>query len=77
MFGYDKARKTMVLRQFHIEGFVNQYVSEPISDPKTMVFVSEAIENIAPGWRAKEIYRIYGEDEFESKLRIGCAGEGI
>ena len=28
---YDKVRKTFVLRQFHIEGFVNQYKIESIS----------------------------------------------
>lgn len=44
---YDKARKTFVLRQFHIEGFVNQYKIESISpDRKTIVFISESIENI-------------------------------
>jgi hypothetical protein len=25
MFSYDRARKKFVLRQFHVEGFVNQY----------------------------------------------------
>ena len=36
-----------MLRQFHIEGFVNQYKLESISaDGKTIVFISEAIENI-------------------------------
>jgi hypothetical protein len=32
LIGYDKARKTIVYRQFHIEGFVYQYAMEPISD---------------------------------------------
>jgi hypothetical protein len=54
-----------VLRQFHIEGFVNQFAAERISeDRRTIVFVSTAIENIAPGWRARETYRIPNDNEF-------------
>jgi hypothetical protein len=64
-FSYDKGAKKLMLRQFHIEGFVNQFVLHTISeDGRTIVFVSSAIENIAPGWRAREIYRILGADEF-------------
>lgn len=41
---YDKARKTFVLRQFHVEGFVNQYRMESIStDGKTIVFISYSL----------------------------------
>ena len=58
---YDKMRKTFVFRQFHGEGFVNQYILDSLSgDMKTMVFVSEAIENIPQGWRAKETFIVEG-----------------
>lgn len=61
---FDKIRKTFVLRQFHIEGFVNQYMLDSVSaDGKRLVFVSESIENIKPGWRAKEVYEIGGDSE--------------
>src|SRR5688500_15122287 len=44
---YDKIRKTFIFRQFHGEGFVNQYKLDSMSaDKKTLVFISEAIENI-------------------------------
>jgi hypothetical protein len=33
-------------------------------DGRTIVFISTAIENIAPGWRARETYRILNENEF-------------
>jgi hypothetical protein len=59
MISYDKSRKTFILRQFHGEGFVNEYVLESVSaDGKTIVFVTESIENIPKGWRARETYRI-------------------
>ena len=51
---YDKAAKKLVLRQFHVEGFVNHYVLESVSeDGRTIVFVTAAIENIAPGFRGR------------------------
>ena len=38
---------------------MNQYVLEGISsDGKTIVFVTESIESIPPGWRGKETYTI-------------------
>lgn len=73
---YDRARKTFVLRQFHIEGFVNQYKLESISaDGKTIVFLSEAIENIPAGFRAKETYKITGENEFTEIFEIAEPGK--
>jgi hypothetical protein len=62
---YDKASKKLMLRQFHIEGFVNQFELDIVyDDGRTIVFISTAIENIAPGWRARETYRILNDDEF-------------
>ncbi len=58
---YDKLRKTFVLRQFHGEGFVNQYVLQQLTDEgRTLVFVTESIENIPTGWRARESYSVNG-----------------
>ncbi len=68
---FDKARHTFVLRQFHIEGFVNQYRLDSLSaDGKRMVFVSEAIENITPGWRARESYDILNENQIQETFEL-------
>jgi hypothetical protein len=73
---YDKARKTFVLRQFHIEGFVNQYKIESISsDRKTIVFISESIENIPSGFRAKETYQIINDNEFTETFELAEPGK--
>lgn len=45
---YDRHRKAFVLRQFHVEGFVNTYVATPSAD-NALLFTSEAIENIPAG----------------------------
>ena len=62
---YDHIRKIFVLRQFHKEGFVNQFRLDSISaDHKTIVFISESIENIPKGWRAKETYHLTSDNSF-------------
>jgi hypothetical protein len=66
------------LRQFHVEGFVNQYKTETVSqDGKLLVFVSEAIENILGGWRAKETYRILNDDEFIETFELAEPGKNF
>lgn len=73
---YDKSRKTFVLRQFHIEGFVNQYRIESISpDKRTIVFISESIENIPAGFRAKETYQILNDNEFTETFELAEPGK--
>ncbi len=68
---YDRNRKTFVMRQFHKEGFVNQYRLDSISpDGKTIVFVTESIENIPDGWRAKETYRLLSQNEIEESFEL-------
>jgi hypothetical protein len=74
-FSFDRVRKRIVFRQFHVEGFVNQYVQDVGSSPKDVVFTSESIENIADGWRARETYRIHGPDEFEEIFELAAPGK--
>ena len=69
-FSYDRGRKTFILRQFHLEGFVNQFKGEISEDGKLMVFTSESIENIPAGYRAKETYKILNENEFTETFEI-------
>ncbi len=70
-FSYDKMRHTFVLRQFHSEGFVNQYVLDSISEGgRRLVFVSEAIENIPAGWRAKESYDILSKNQIQETFEL-------
>lgn len=75
-FSYDNGRKTFVLLQFHIEGFVNQFKLDSISpDKKTLFFITEAIENIPPGFKAKETYRLLSDDEIEETFEIAEPGK--
>jgi hypothetical protein len=68
---YDKGQKKFKLRQFHIEGFVNKYTLDSLSsDNEHLVFMSEEIENIPKGYRAKETYHFKNESEFEEIFEI-------
>ena len=76
MISYDRGAKKLVLRQFHIEGFVNHYVLASVSaDGRPVVFVTTAIENIPPGWRGRETYTFTGADEFTEKFELAEPGK--
>lgn len=72
---FDRARKTLVLRQFHVEGFVNQYVEDAGSSPAKLVFTTESIENIPAGWRGRETYVVHSADEFEEIFELAESGK--
>lgn len=75
VFSYDQGRKLAVLRQFHVEGFVNQYTSGLAVVGGRIVFTSEAIENIPAGFRARETYTIADPDHFEELFELAEPGK--
>jgi hypothetical protein len=76
VLSYDSGRKRFVLRQFHGEGFVNQYVLDSIApDGRSFIFVTESIENIPAGWRARESYRILSNSEFVETFSLAAPGK--
>lgn len=76
LFSFDKGRGRLVLRQFHSEGFVNQYVLEEDADgARTLRFVSEAIENGPPGMRARRTIEMPNDDEVVDAFEIAMPGK--
>lgn len=70
---YDGNREKYIWRQFNAEGFVNQYVLDSLAiDGKTFIFITESIENIAPGWRAKITCNILKDDEFTEIFELAA-----
>lgn len=76
-FSFDRIRKRLVLRQFHVEGFVNQYVQDVEAPENRLVFTTESIENIPSGWRARETYIVHGADEFEEIFELAPPDEAF
>jgi hypothetical protein len=75
---YDRSRGTLVLRQFHPEGFVNQYiVNKAESTLKKLVFDSERFENYDNNGRARETYEIISADEFVETFELGDPGKPL
>ena len=76
MISFDKRRGRLVLRQFHQEGFVNQYVMVPEeSTASRLVFASEAFENLDSRWRAREIYDVQSPDRFTETFELAQPGK--
>lgn len=74
-FSFDRGAKKIRFRQFHVEGFVVHYAHEDGSKAGTVVFVSDAIENIPAGYRSRETYVIAGADEFEEIFELAEPGK--
>ncbi|HET7437255.1 MAG TPA: hypothetical protein VFN10_21280, partial [Thermoanaerobaculia bacterium] len=68
IFSYDRNAKKVRMRQFHEEGFVNEYTQ---TSPGT--FMSDSIENLGSGWRAREAYHLMGDTWHET---FSLAGPG-
>jgi hypothetical protein len=75
VFSFDSSRKAIVFRQFHIEGFVSQYVLEAESTATRLVLNTESIENIPAGWRARETYTVSGANEVEEVFELAEPGK--
>jgi hypothetical protein len=76
IISYDRERKTLIMRQFHVEGFVNLYsLNQAGSNAKRLVFESEHFENFNNSWKAKETYDIISEDEFIETFELAPPGK--
>lgn len=75
MFSYDKQRKLLMLRQFHIEGFVNTYKQASGSGDARLVFESEGFENLSSAWKARETYEFDGDDRFVETFELAPPGK--
>jgi hypothetical protein len=73
---YDKANKKLMLRQFHVEGFVNLYAINPAaSTPTRLVFDSVSFENFSHDWKARETYEVISADEFVEIFELAEPGK--
>lgn len=78
LWSYDKARKRIVLRQFDSLGFVSTYVEDPAAGgDRKLVLVSESLENVPAGWRARYAYEFVGPDEYREHFELDPDGKGL
>lgn len=74
-FSFDKARKTLMLRQFHEEGFVLLYALAASSTPAHLVFESVTFENFSNEWKSRETYDVISDDEFTETFELAAPGK--
>ena len=75
VFSYDQGRKTFVMRGFYVEGFVNTYVMDDISDDgKAFTFLTEHVENAPEGTKAKLEFKVLSADELEQSFHVAFPG---
>jgi hypothetical protein len=73
---YDTRLKKIVWWQFHSEGFVHEYTLDSASaDGKSLDFFTVRMNNIPPGFRAKESYRILSAGEVDSTFWLAEPGK--
>jgi len=76
IISYDKARKLYVIRQFHVEGFVNQYIlNNTLSNENKLIFESKSIDNFVPGGTARFTIIIKNPSEIETIFDVGFPGK--
>lgn len=82
---FDKERDIIVIRQFHIEGYINQYIlADSLSNDTTLVFESESIENFVPGGKARWTIKKVSDNQIETIFDVAfpnsdysCMGTNI
>lgn len=76
LLSFDRAAGKYVFRQFHNETIFNEYTADSISpDGRTIVLVTRYVENYAPGWRARETWKIVSPDEFLEVFELAGPGK--
>ena len=75
LISFDRGRSKYILREFHVEGFVNQYVLEECIDGTHLTFLTESIENIPPEWQARTTIEILSDDHFRERFDLAGPGK--
>lgn len=76
-WSFDRRRGLLVMRQFDSLGFVSTYVQDrAASNGGRIVMVSEQLENVPAGWRARYTYEHPAADEYRELFELD-SGRGL
>lgn len=76
IFSYNSNTQEIILREFHIEGFVNIHVLDTLqSTENKFVFITREIENNPGNWIARIIIEKISNEEFKEYFDIAMDGE--
>lgn len=78
LWSFDKARGSIVLRQFDTLGFVGTYIlDKAASGPDRWVLIAESLENVPKGWKARYVFTRKSDDEYHEMLELDADGKGF
>jgi|GEM_PF-1441999 len=76
VISYNSNTSTVVLRQFHVEGFTNIFeLSKKLSSKKKLVFITREIENNPGKWKARTMIEKISKREFIETFEIATDGK--
>ncbi|WP_243300682.1 DUF1579 domain-containing protein [Geothrix oryzisoli] len=74
----DRARKTVLFRQFHQERVNGIFVlSKTQSGPTKLVFESEQLDNAPATWKARETFEVVSPDEYVETFEVAEGGKPL
>jgi hypothetical protein len=77
IWSFDRSRGLLVMRQFDSLGFVSTYVQDrAASAGGRIVLVSEQLENVPGGWRARYTYEHPSANEYRELFELD-SGHGL
>jgi len=75
IISFDEADKKIVFRQYHTEGYMNEYVlNDSLSTSGVLVFETRKIENFVPGGKARFTIKVISDNEIETVFDVGFPG---
>lgn len=75
IISFDKAENAVVFRQYHTEGYMNEYIlNDSLSTSDVLVFETREIENFVPGGKARFTIKILSDHELETVFDVGFPG---
>jgi hypothetical protein len=78
IWSHDRARSSVILRQFDTLGFVSTYVlDKSASSAERWVLIAESLENVPKGWKARYIYTRPSANEYHEVLELDATGKGF
>lgn len=78
IFSLNSARKTIMLRSFYVEGFVNTYyLDNPSADGTTFTFLTESVENAPSGTKAMLVFKFISDIKLEQSFHVAFPGQEL
>jgi hypothetical protein len=78
VMSFNSNDSSIVLREFHVEGFANIYLlNKDLSTDRMFVFITREIENNPGNWIAKLVIEKISDNEFIEYFKIAADGKNF